>query len=141
MTRRQLLPVDGQHAVALQVAERAVVAEDVETIRGALERAAGLVAPVGAVADVGVHQRDAIVGGQAAHTVEQLRLGQVGVRITDRREHLVFAFGIPVEERDLGGGLGLVGGEDPGHEIGGVVAGLRESTRSRRRRGRGDRRA
>ena len=40
------LPLDGQHAVALQVAEGAVVGQDVEAVVGALEGPAGLVAAV-----------------------------------------------------------------------------------------------
>ncbi len=48
--------------MALQVAERAVVGEHVEAVTRALERAARLVAPVGAVADVGAEERRAVVG-------------------------------------------------------------------------------
>jgi hypothetical protein len=59
--RGQALPLEREGAVALEVAEGAVVAEDVEAVAGALERAARLVAPVAALADVGAQQCGAIV--------------------------------------------------------------------------------
>ena len=45
------LPLDGEHAVALEVAERAVVGDDLEAVAQRLEAAAGAVAAVGALAD------------------------------------------------------------------------------------------
>ena len=48
---RQALPLDGQHAVALQVAERAVVRDDLEAVADRLPPAAGAVAAVRALAD------------------------------------------------------------------------------------------
>ena len=97
-----VLPLDRQHAVALQVAERAVVAEDVEAVRGALERAAracgGGSSRSPTYACISAMRSSA---GQPAHAVEQLRLGQVRVRVTDRGQHLVLAVGIPVERASL----------------------------------------
>ena len=49
--------------MTLQIPEGAVVGEDVEPIPGALERAAGLVTTIGAVADVGTKNGRAFVGG------------------------------------------------------------------------------
>ena len=46
VTRRERLPLDREHAVTLQVAERAVVGEHVEAVVDALERAARAVTPV-----------------------------------------------------------------------------------------------
>ena len=91
----------------------------------------GLCRRLAALADVRVHECDAIVGGQATDAIEQLRFGKVRVRVTDRGEHLVLAVGIPVEQRDVGRGLGFVGREDARDEVGGVVAGLREVRRPR----------
>ena len=48
--------------MALEIAEGAVVGEDVESIARPLERASGLVAPVRAVADVGAKDSCAIAG-------------------------------------------------------------------------------
>ena len=62
------LPLDGQHAVALEVAERAVVGEDVEAVVDPLERPARLVAAVGPVADVGPHDGHAVLDADIART-------------------------------------------------------------------------
>ena len=112
----------------LEITEGAVVAEHVEAVVGALERAPGLCRRLARSPTYACTKRDAIVGRKApAHPVEKLRLGKVRVRVTDRRENLVFAFGIPVEEVDGRlTGLGLALGEDARDQIGGVVAGLGE---------------
>ena len=55
--------------MALQIAEGAVVGEDVEAVAGALERAPRFVPAVGAVADVGAEQRGAIVGATCARAI------------------------------------------------------------------------
>jgi hypothetical protein len=60
--------------VSLQVTKRAVVAEHVEAVARALERAAGLVSAVVALADIGRQQRAAFIGSEPAHPLEQLRL-------------------------------------------------------------------
>ena len=46
----------------LQIAERTVVGEDVEAVRRPFEGAAGLVAPVGPLADVGADHARALAG-------------------------------------------------------------------------------
>ena len=52
------LPLDGEHPVALEVAERAVVGDDLEAVAQRLEAAARAVAAVRALADeVGEHRR------------------------------------------------------------------------------------
>ena len=63
---REWLPFDGEHAVALQVTERAVVGKDVEPVVDSLERAAGLVPPVRPLTDVGPKQGHALVGRAVA---------------------------------------------------------------------------
>ena len=65
MPRRQRLPLEREQAVPLEIAERAVVGEDVEAVGRALERAAGAMAPVRALADVGAQDRGAIVDRHA----------------------------------------------------------------------------
>ena len=47
---RQRLPVEGEQAMALEVAERAVVRQDVERVLGVLERPSGTVTPIGPLA-------------------------------------------------------------------------------------------
>src|SRR5207253_1805867 len=58
--RRQALPLAGQHPVALQVAEGAVVGDDLEAIAQRLESAPRPVAAVGAIADEGAEQLGAL---------------------------------------------------------------------------------
>ncbi len=99
MARRQGLPFERQQAVALQIAERAVVGEHVEAIGRALERAAGPVTPVPAVAGVGPQHRRAFVGRQAARDRQQLVVGQVGRRIQGGGDDLDLAVGIEIRER------------------------------------------
>ena len=55
--RRERLPLHGQHAVALEVAERAVVRHDLEAVAQRLEAAAGTVAAVPALARQVAQQR------------------------------------------------------------------------------------
>ena len=62
MTRAERLPLEREHPVPLQIAERAVIGQHVEPVAGALERPSGLVTAVGALTDVGLEQRRAIVG-------------------------------------------------------------------------------
>ena len=70
------LPLERQQPMALQIAEGAVVGEDVESIVRALERAARLVPPVGALADVGAEQRGAFVGRHPPRDRQQLIVRQ-----------------------------------------------------------------
>src|SRR3989442_2129045 len=48
--RAQALPLTGEHPVALEVAERAVVGHDLEAVAQRLEAAPGAMTPVGALA-------------------------------------------------------------------------------------------
>ena len=73
----------------------------------------GLCRRFDALADVRAHQRDPVVGAEHAHPLEQLRLGQPRVRVTDRGEHLVLAVGIPVDEADLVRRLRALVAEEP----------------------------
>ena len=87
--------------MALQIAERAVVGEDVEPIARPLERAARLVAAVRAVADIGAEHGRAIVGRHRAGDAEQLIVGQVRRGVQRRGDDLELAVGIELGERDL----------------------------------------
>ena len=64
--------------MALEIAERAVVGEDVEAVARALERAPRLVPAVRARADVGAQERGAVVGRHPSRDGEELIVGQCG---------------------------------------------------------------
>ena len=102
VVRRERLPLEGQHAMALQVAERAVVAEHVETVRRALERAARLVPPVRAMADVRRQHRLPLALGHPACDVHQLGVRQVRHRVERGGDDLGLARRVVVGQRDLG---------------------------------------
>jgi hypothetical protein len=72
---RQALPLHGEHPVALQVAERAVVGDDLEAVAQRLEAAPGPVAAVRAVADEVAQQRGALVGRQRGDADARVLLG------------------------------------------------------------------
>ena len=60
--RRERLPLNGQHPVALQVAERAVVGHDLEPVAQRLEAASRAVAAVGALAhEIGEERASRVV--------------------------------------------------------------------------------
>src|SRR5581483_3999884 len=50
MTRRQLLPLHGHHAMALQISKRTVVRDNLERVRGMLKATSRLVPPIAALA-------------------------------------------------------------------------------------------
>ena len=119
--RRELLPFDRQHPVALQVAERAVVAEDVEAVRVRSNARPGLCrrlvrSPTYARTSATRSSAEQRAPARAA------ALRAAGVRVTDRGEHLVLAVGIPVDEADLVGRLGPLVAEQALDERVGVVA-------------------
>ena len=131
--RAQRLPLDREHPVALQVAERAVVGDDVEAVVDAFERAPGAVTTVVALPHVRAEQLAALAVAERAHARQDLIVGQLRVRVADGGEELVFGVGIEVGEGDRRARLGLGGAEEPVDELGGVVAPLRRGTRSTRR--------
>ena len=124
VARRQRLPLDREHAVSLQIAERAVVGDDVEAVVDAFERAPGLVATVAPLPHVRAQQRDAVVGAERAHLGQHLVFGKVRLRVADGREELVLGLGIEVGEGDGRARFGPLTCEDALHEVAGVVAGL-----------------
>ena len=96
--RGQRLPLERQQAVPLQIAECAVVGEDVESIRGALERAAGPMAAVAALADVRAQHARAVVGRHPPGDRHQLIVGQRGRRVERGRDDLDLAVRIEVAQ-------------------------------------------
>ncbi len=55
-TDAETLPLDGEHPVPLQIAERAVVGDQFEAVVGALEGAAGSMAAIAPITDIGRQQ-------------------------------------------------------------------------------------
>jgi hypothetical protein len=87
--------------VSLQVAERAVVAEHVETIGRPLEGAPRTMTPVQALADVCREHRVALVRRHAPSDLEQLGVGAARDGIERSRDHLRLAVRIVVGQRDF----------------------------------------
>ncbi len=79
--RGQVLPLERQHPVALQVPEPSVVPQDVEPVPDPLETTSRLVAPVGALTDVGGEDLGPTCRGPAPHLRLQLLLGDRHVRV------------------------------------------------------------
>jgi hypothetical protein len=75
---REALPLDGQHAVALEVAERAVVGDDLEAVAQRLEAAARPVAAVDALADEVAQHASALVAVERGDRGERLLLRRPG---------------------------------------------------------------
>ncbi len=98
VARGEALPFDGQHAMALQVPEGAVVGEDVEAVEAALEGPSRLVATVGPLAAVGPHDRQPLVGGHGSHPGLDLGLGPVGVGVEHARHHLHLGVRVEVDQ-------------------------------------------
>ncbi len=110
--------------MTLQVAERAVVGDDVEAVVDALERAARLVTTVAPLPHVRAQQRDAVVVAERAHLRQHLVVGEVRLRVADGGEELVLGLGVEVGEGDRGPRFGPLTCEDALHQVAGVVPGL-----------------
>ena len=123
MVWRKRLPIDGEHAMALQISKGAVIADHVEAVVDSFEGAARTMAAVLALAHVGAHKSDSFVGAELLHALKNLRLGQVGVRVADGCKQLVFGLRIPVEQLDRGGWLYWRTAEDAINKLGRAIAG------------------
>ena len=116
VVRREPLPLEGEQAVALQVAERAVVTQDVEAVRRPLERAPGPVASVEPLAHVGVEHRPPLLVRHLPGALEQLVVGQRRDRVESRGDDFHLALGIEVRQRDFLARLRRGGvQQSPGH--------------------------
>ena len=120
--------------MALQIAERPVVGEDVEAIRRALEGASRAVAAVGAVADVGAQHLRAVVRRHPPRDGEQLIVGQRRRGVERGGDDLRLAVGIEVAERDFVALLGSHSVKQPvAQPIGGIGARRRDTATIGRR--------
>ncbi len=98
---RERLPLDRQRPVALQVAERPVVAEHVEAVPRALERASWLVTAVPPVADRRGEHRRALVVAHPARELQEPVVGEPARRVQRGGHDLDLALGVRVGQGDL----------------------------------------
>src|SRR5947199_257431 len=82
-------PPRGEHAVALEIAEGAVVANHLEAVAQRLEATPRPVAPVLALSHEFAQQRGALVRGQYPHRASHLVLGHSGGLEQKRRQQVV----------------------------------------------------
>src|SRR5437588_9608275 len=85
----QRLPLDGQHPVALQVPECAVVGDDLKPVAQRLEAAARSMPPVGAPADQLAEQRCSLLVIEGQHSVTDRLLRRSGGFEQQRCEQVV----------------------------------------------------
>ena len=103
----EALPLDREWAVALEVAERAVVAQHVESIARALPRASGLVATVPAVTDAGPQDLAPLLGRHRPRERQQLIVGEIARCVEHRCRDLQLTVRIMVNQLDFFPRLGL----------------------------------
>ena len=103
MSGAELLPIQGEHAMALQVPKGTVVRQYVKPVDGPLQSPSRLVVAVGPVSHVGSYHRQAVFGPHRADLPLQLLLGQVGVGIQHRGHHLDLGLWVVVHQPDHGG--------------------------------------
>ncbi len=132
VTRAERLPLEREQAMALQIAEGAVVGQDVEPVRRALECAARAMTAIGAVPDVGAEQRRSLVDGHAARDAHELIVGEIRDGVERRGDDLDLAVGIEVGQRDLGPRFRRVVVEERRGERCGLVARVGQVRRSTR---------
>ncbi len=99
------LPFDSEHPVALEIPERAVVSDELETVVRSLEGTTGTVSAVSTVADVGGEERHPFLVPEAAHPPRGVALGAVELGKTRCDQHLLFPVRVEVEQGDFGGRL------------------------------------
>src|SRR3954447_16143963 len=103
----QRLPFEREQAVALQIAERAIVGQYVEAVSGPFEGAARSMTAVGAVSGVGAKNGEAFVSGHPAGDGKELVIRQIGDGVERRSHDLDFAVRVEIGQRDLAARLGL----------------------------------
>ncbi len=113
MAVAERLPLERQQTMALQIAEGAVVGEDVEPVGGAFEGAARFVATIGPVAVIGAQQLRAVVGRHRSRDPLQLIVGERRCRVESRGDDLGFAVRVEVRQRHLVTSVGVDAGDVP----------------------------
>ena len=88
--------------MALQVAEGAVIGDELKAVVRPLEGAAGPVPAVAPVAHIRRQQRHAVLMAQEADPAGRFTLAAAQVRETGCGQDLLFPVGVEVHERDLG---------------------------------------
>ena len=111
MAGGQRLPFDGQHPMALEVAERPVVGQHVEAVVDAFERPAGAVATVLPVSAVGPDHGDTLGCRHGSHPGLDGAFRQRRVGVEHRRDHLGLAVRVEVHQLDR------VVGDRPSHRV------------------------
>src|SRR5229473_1584511 len=86
---RQPLPLAGEEAVALEVAESAVVGDDLEPVAERLEASAGPVAAVLPLPDELEHQLTALLRRECGNRTQCIRLARRARLVEQRREQLL----------------------------------------------------
>ena len=79
--------------MALEVAERAVIADHLEPVRGPFEGTTGPVTAVGPFTDVGREERPTLLGTETSHSTCDFFLRAAEKRRTDRGQDLLFPSG------------------------------------------------
>ena len=99
--RRQRLPFEREHAVSLQITERPVVTEDIETVGCPFERAARFVAAVGALADVGLQHTGPLFRRKFLRQFLELGVRESRGSVERRGDDLGLAVRVELGQRDL----------------------------------------
>jgi hypothetical protein len=94
------LPLHGRHAVALKVAEGAVVGHQFEAVVRSLEGPTRAVSAIGPIADVGSQQPESFLVAHRRHGYLGLGVGPVAVGEDDGLEDAIFAPRVEVDESD-----------------------------------------
>ena len=102
----QALPIEREQPMALEVAEDAIVTQDVETIVSSFETTTRLVATIRTGSDPSSKQCSTFVRSKPPYMVEDLVIRQRRVAIQHRGRDLRLGVRIKVDQRDLGSGLG-----------------------------------
>ena len=97
---RQWLPVDREHAVALEIPEGAIVRQHVESIVGTFEGSTRPLPAVLAMPDIGPNHAEAVLDLHCPDPCLDGDLRQRGVSVEHRGDHLDLTVGIEVDELD-----------------------------------------
>src|SRR5436190_2381777 len=101
MRRAERLLVEREQPMSLQVPERTVIRQHVESIARPLERPARFVTTVDPVPDVAGEDRGPVLGRQSPGEPEQLIVGKGRRRVEGGRNDLGLPVGIVLGQRDF----------------------------------------